>query len=350
MTSPAQAEAGHRLRWLRSWRARRLLLCIATVLLTPLILLGAYCGWLLAENDGTPSPAAHGTGADALWLGHAWVDGRRSQSDVDLLDTRVRDARISDLLVHVGPLSNDGSLDPGLRPKARWLLETLHTSLPGVRVQAWLGDIVGDDGLHLSDAATQSRVLVSVHQVLDDGFDGIHYDFEPVPDGNPDLPTLLAATHAVTQARHVALSVSADQLEPLPGLHVPQEWAIGHAHWWSAGYLRTIASNVDQVAVMAYDSGNPFEAVHSGYLRVQTRLALRAVPPTVTLFMGIPAYHTDEAGHTAAETVSASIRGIRLALGASPPKRPFGLAFYADFSATPEDWAQYLNNWAHPTE
>jgi hypothetical protein len=58
---------------------------------------------------------------------------------------------------------------------------------------------------------------------------------------------------------------------------------------------------VDQVAIMAYDSGMPTGALYAGYLHRETELALRAVPPD----------------------------------------RPLGVALYVDFTATAQDWAQY---------
>jgi hypothetical protein len=321
---------------------------VAAVVLIPVLTLAAACVWLWAEDTGTVSPAAHGNGSDAMWLGHAWVDGRRSQSDVDGLAARVREAGIRDLFVHAGPLSHDGSLDPVLRPNSRWLLGALHQALPGVRVQAWLGDVVGEGGLDPDDVVTRDRVVASAGQVLDEGFDGVHYDLEPIADGSPGYLALLASSHTLTNARHAILSIAAAQLEPLPGLHIPGQFVLGKAHWWSTGFLHAVSEQVDQVAIMAYDSGVPFEAGYSGYLRIQTRLAMEAVPPTATLLMGVPAYHTDELGHTDAETVAASVRGVRLALGSAPPNRPFGIAFYVDFSATADDWDDYLSGWVHP--
>jgi hypothetical protein len=47
-------------------------------------------GRLVAEPAGEPSPAARGTGHDAEWLGHAWVDGRKSPADVDALAAALR--------------------------------------------------------------------------------------------------------------------------------------------------------------------------------------------------------------------------------------------------------------------
>jgi hypothetical protein len=213
-------------------------------------------------------------------------------------------------------------------------------------VQAWLGDLVGPGGLDLASPATRGRVLGAAAQVLAEGFDGIQYDLEPVPSGEPGYLDLLAATHDLTRARHAVLSVACDQIEPVPGLHGIEQQVFGQPHWWSAGYTRAIASRVDEVALMTYDTGMPVSAAYSGYVRLETQLALGAVPPAVTVLIGLPAFHDREPGHTSAETVSAAIRGVRLALGAHPPPRPVGVALYADFSALPSDWAAYLSDWA----
>jgi hypothetical protein len=329
---------------LRRRALRRALIVLLVLVLVPVLVLAAVTVWLWAEGSGTAAADARASAADGLWLGHAWVDGRHSQSDVDGLADRVRAAGIHDLFVHTGPLSDDGALDPALRPDARWLTAALHLALPGVRVQAWLGDVVGEDRLGPEKPATRNRIVTSVRQVLDDGFDGVQLDLEPLADGTPGFLTLLSAVHELTGAKHAVLSVAAHQLEPLPGLHGPEQWLTGKPHWWSTGYLHEVATRVDEVAIMAYDSGVPFEAAFAGYVRVQTELALNAVPPQVTLLIGLPAYHTDEPGHTDAETVAASIRGVRMALGGLSA-RPFGVALYADSAATAEDWQSYLTDW-----
>jgi hypothetical protein len=51
--------------------------------------------------------------------------------------------------------------------------------------------------------------------------------------------------------------------------------------------------------------------------------------------------------HSSAETVAASLRGIRLALGSTPPSRPFGVSMYVDYGATGRDWADYRSDWAN---
>lgn len=314
------------------------------VVAVPLLLVAAGGTWLLAEDTGSPAPGAHGTGSDGLWLGHDWVAGHYTPAELDTLVTRVRSAGIHDLFVHAGPLSDNGSLNPALRTGAVALLSALHAAVPTVRVQAWLGDVVGAARLDVANAATRDRILGSVTQVLRDGFDGVHLDLEPVADGDRGYLALLAAAHVVTERAHAVLSVAADQLEPVAGVRIPAQWVTGRPHFWSTGFLHDVATDVDQVAIMAYDSGVPFGAAYSGYVRVQTRLAMSATPPSVGLLIGVPAYHTDEPGHTSAETVAASVRGVRLAWG----PRPVGVALYADFAATPADWAAYRAGWVAP--
>jgi hypothetical protein len=328
--------------------ARLLVLAVVAMCLLGVLLAVSALAGLLAEDAGSLPVAVPAGSGDGLWLGHAWVDGRRTSADLDRLAARLRLAGIQDLFVHTGPLSDSGALNPALRPRARWLLSGLHQRLPGVRVQAWLGDLAGPGHLDLDSLATRARILRSAAQVLDEGFGGIHYDIEPVPSGDRGYLALLAATHALTRARHAVLSVAADQVEPLPDLHTPDQWIFGRPHWWSMAYLHAIATRTDEIALMTYDTGIPSGPAYSGYVRLQTQLAMATVPPSVTVLIGLPAYHTAEPGHTSAETVAAAIRGVRLALGAHPPRHDIGVALYADFAARPADWTAYLTHWARP--
>jgi ABC-type transporter Mla MlaB component len=323
-------------------------LALAGICLVPVLLAGAAFVTLLAGDAGSLPGRVPAGGHDGLWLGHAWVDGHRTPGDLDALAARLRQTGIKDVFVHVGPLSRDGSLSPALSPRSRWLLTALHHRLPGLRLQAWLGDLVGPGQLRLAQASTRRRILAAAAQVLAEGFDGVQYDLEPVPSGDRGYLALLAATHKLARARHAVLSVASDQVEPLPHLHTLQQWIGGRPHWWSAAYLRAVASRADEIALMSYDTGVPAAPAYSGYVRMQTLSALAAVPPSVTVLIGLPAYHTSEPGHTSGETVAAGVRGVRLGLGTRPPRRAIGVALYADFSATPADWAAYLAGWVRP--
>ncbi len=319
------------------WRGRRAVRVAARVALAGMLcgamLLAAALVALRSEHLPEPDPAARGSGRDALWLGHAWVDGRKEQSDVDQLARRLKTTGVRDLFVHAGPLEDDGTLRMSRVPRATWFVEAVHAALPGVRVQAWLG-------AHVVPGK------VPVENVLELGFDGVHFDFEPIVDGDPALVELLRQAREVTRRSQAILSVSAIHHEPWPGVAACVDLVPGPLAMWSEEYLGEVAAQVDQIAVMSYDTGLPTEATYGGYVRRATESALRVVPREVALLMGVPAYHDHRFfRYDSAETVAAAVKGIRLALGSQPPQRDFGVAIYVDFAATEQDWASYHRDW-----
>ncbi|MCZ9336220.1 glycoside hydrolase family 18 protein, partial [Streptomyces sp. TRM76130] len=198
---------------------------------------------------------------------------------------------IRDLYVHTGPLEHDGTLPRALHPKARWLTDAVHEELPGVRVHAWLGDVLATetpDGMRLERAGTRAAVVRSAGQILDEGFDGVHFDLEPAHSGNADYLALLDEVRRVTDERDAVLSVAAHQIDPLPALHSVAGALTGHPKWWSQEYFGQVARRVDQIAVMSYDTAQPLRSTYGGYVAQQTSLALEVTPPTTTLLMGLP--------------------------------------------------------------
>ncbi|MEU3162849.1 hypothetical protein [Streptosporangium sp. NPDC006930] len=328
-------------------RARRGLRFLATVAALLLALPGVAVAILTLQFTGTPAPWAKTTGHDALWLGHAWVDGRKTADDVRTLAARLRKTGIKDVYVHSGPFDSDGTLPAGAYPKAADFLKWWREELPRVRVSAWLGQKV-DGVLDLDDAASRQRVLEGARAITALGFDGIHYNFEPIGDGDTDFLDLLTQTRAIVGDG--LLSTSTPQIEPFPLVRPAVRAAIGHDKYWSPAYLREVAKLTDQVAIMTYDSYLPFPTVYGGYVVRQTSLALEIVPEEKTVLIGAPAYHdhgvfwADEA-----ESVEKAARGARLALTSyGKPRERFGLALYVDFAATKEDWAEYEKFWFKP--
>ncbi|MEU3185221.1 hypothetical protein ABZ707_13610 [Streptomyces sp. NPDC006923] len=336
-----------------AWRSpgarwpKRIALALAVLLVVPAVtgavaLRVTYTGGI---QDGTQT-----RGRDAIWLGHAWVDGRKKDADLDAFARRIRGTGIRDLYVHTGPLEHDGTLPAARHPGARRLIDAVHREIPGVRVHAWLGDKLATespDGLRLGRASSRANVVRSAGQILDVGFDGVHFDLEPLHSGDRDYLSLLDDLRTLTRARDVPLSVAAHQIDPLPALHSVVGAVSGHPKWWSQAFFTEVARRVDQIALMSYDTALPVESLYGGYVAQQTVLALEATPETTDLLMGLPFYHTEEWGHHAhAETVPAAIRGVRLGLGrADRDRERFGVALYVDFAATEADWTAYREGW-----
>ncbi|WP_226484844.1 glycosyl hydrolase family 18 protein [Streptomyces parvulus] len=341
-SEPKAAGGKRRKRWLR-----RLALAVPLVLLVPLL---TALTALRVNYTGDPADGTYTRNRDAIWLGHAWVDGRKDDADLAAFALRVKRTGIRDLYVHTGPMEHDGTLPKSLYPKARWLIDAVHRDLPGVRVQAFLGDVLateGPDGMRLADAGTRAAVVGSARQVLDAGYDGVHLDLEPLHSGDRDYLSLLDDVREVTRARDAQLSVAAHQIDPLPALHSVFGFFTEHPKWWSQEYFGQVARRVDQIAVMSYDTAQPLEGTYGGYVAQQTSLALEVTPPTTHLLMGLPFYHEsnfDHWGH--AETVAAAVRGVRLGLSRTDAdRRLFGVAPYIDFAATDTNWKEYRDGW-----
>ncbi|CUW30856.1 hypothetical protein [Streptomyces reticuli] len=325
----------------------RLLAVVLALLLLPLLTAAAA---LRLNYTGDPAPGTHTRHKDALWLGHAWVDGRKTDRDVEALARRLRGTGIRDLYVHSGPLEHDGTLPASAYPKARWLTAAVHRELPGVRVQAWLGDVLaseGPTGLRLERPATRAAILDSTRAVLAAGFEGAHFDLEPLHSGDRHYLGLLDDLRELTHARGAVLSVAAHQIDPLPAFHSFWGTTTGHPKWWSQAYFAQVARRVDQIAVMSYDTMQPLQSLYGGYVAQQTSLALEVTPKSTDLLMGLPFYHENRFGHWAhAETVPAAVRGVRLGLSRTDADRAdFGVALYVDFAATEDDWTAYRRDW-----
>ncbi|MFB7374076.1 hypothetical protein ACFC0D_29965 [Streptomyces sp. NPDC056222] len=333
----------------RGWWRRGRWVVLGLVLLLVLPLAGSAVA-LRVNYTGDLREGTKSRGKDAIWLGHAWVDGRKKDADLAAFAARIKGTGIRDLYVHAGPLEHDGTLPAARYPRAAWLIEGVHRTMPGIRVHAWLGDILateGPEGLRLEDAASRAAVVGSARQILDAGFDGVHFDLEPLLSGDANYLSLLDDLGELTKARKVPLSVAAHQIDPLPALHSVNGAVSGSEKWWSQEFFGQVARRVDQIAVMSYDTWMPLESLYGGYVAQQTSLALEVTPEDTDLLMGLPFFHEDDLGHhDSAETVAAAIRGTRLGLGRTDHDRErFGVALYVDFAAKEEDWTAYREGW-----
>ncbi|MFI6418921.1 hypothetical protein ACIBG6_16160 [Streptomyces sp. NPDC050842] len=330
------------------WRRGRWFVLGLVLLLVVPLLTGAVA--LRLNYTGDVRDDARTRGKDAIWLGHAWVDGRKKDADLAAFAERIKGTGIRDLYVHAGPLRHDGTLPAAKYPRAKWLIDAVHRTMPGIRVQAWLGDVLateGPDGLRLDKAESRAAVVTSARQILDAGFDGVHFDLEPLLSDDGNYLSLLDDLGELTRARKVPLSVAAHQIDPVPAAHTVNGALTGREKWWSQEFFGQVARRVDQIAVMSYDTWMPLEGLYGGYVAQQTSLALEVTPESTDLLMGLPFFHEDDLGHHEnAETVAAAIRGTRLGLGRTDHDRErFGVALYVDFAAEEGDWAAYREGW-----
>src|SRR5512139_1091083 len=156
-------------------------------------------------------PRVAGTTANAMWARHQWVGLAHTDAEYRALAGTIRRARITDVYFHAGPFDADGGVPAAKYAHAGELIVAMRRYAPGVRLQAYLGQIrkVDDHGLlALDDPAVRDKIVRTDQAMLDIGFDGIHYDIEPIFPDDGAFVALLDDTAELTRARGRLLSVS----------------------------------------------------------------------------------------------------------------------------------------------
>ena len=322
------------------------LACVAVAMVPVLV---ASVWWI----PGPPA-TARSSGHNALWLRHAWVGDAHSSAEYSRLVDVLRANQISDAYFHVGPLDGDGRIAAQRYLHAPELLAAIHRSAPGVHLQAYIGQLLTGAGgpLDLGSAAVRNRVLDSASALLDLGFDGIHYDIEPVAPANGHFLDLLGRTRDLTRAHRAILSASIQKVEPLPGssraLHstlvpVGNSWP-----FTTRGFLQAVAARVDQVAVMVYDTPLPTAPLIGAVYAWETAQVLQLIGDRTMVFIGVPTY--EEGLHITGEDLRTAIRGARRGIAQlrSRPRTPYGLAVFAEWTTSAREWAIWREDWLFP--
>ncbi|WP_245627563.1 hypothetical protein [Actinomadura oligospora] len=317
-----------------------------------LVLLAGAGAWAWWQDE----PEAPGTGTNALWARHQWVGETHTDTEYQAFAQLLRENRITDVYFHAGPFEADGTIPPEKYMNAPALLKALKKYAPDVRAQAYLGQIRMVEGhgvIEIGDARVQERILQTDAALLDLGFAGIHYDFEPIYPDDTAFLRLLARTRDLTHARGRLVSTAleqpplADGLQPVFKALAPRTGTAHYPPRPTERFLRDVADLADQVAIMTYDTEMPTQALAGWHFARHTERVLRLIGDRTTVFMGVPTYRpvTDWA-----ENLEVALRGVRRGVDDLPraPRRPFGVGVYADWTTSPDEWARYRESWLTP--
>ena len=294
-----------------------------------------------------PMTSAHSIGTNALWLSHTWSGSAHTEAEYGRLAKLLQRNQISDAYFHVGPIDRGGDVPTTRYAYAPELLAALHRLAPGVHVQAYLGQVLVRAGgpLDLQSNAVRDRILAAARRLLDLGFDGIHYDIEPLTAADDDFLDLLTRTYALTAQRGAILSASLPRLGPWnPGqatAHLPWPFITG-------SYLRQVATRVNKVAIMVYNLPLPTAPLVGWVYAWETSHVLDLIGDQVHVFIGVPTY--EEGPHLTGESLRTVIRGTRRGVGQlhRQPKRQYGLAIFAEWTTSDREWTIWQQEWLAP--
>ncbi|HEX8731645.1 MAG TPA: glycosyl hydrolase family 18 protein [Ktedonobacterales bacterium] len=337
-------------------RALRVALLLALACAVILGASGVYLYHRLTVTHTNYSAAYFNRGQNAVWLEHTWAGDYHTARDYDTLAAQLKREQVRYVFAHVGPLSSDGTIAPNLAVWAPNLAIALHQRVPGVKVLAWIGQLEAASGapadqvVNLANSSTRNTITATAARfITQDGFDGVHYDIEPISNNNAHFLDLLIETRAALP-KGALLSVSAQKWAP--NAHIADLlYRSGHAgQWWTSYYLAAVAAHVDQMAVMTYDTGMPTAGAYSFFVAQETKHILDAVNSAQTppqLLIGVPTYSGDSVWfHSSAENMTSALAGITAGLNGATDPSPFvGVAIYRLAVTSDADWQVYDHVW-----
>ena len=325
--------------------ARRQALRLAILFAVVAAALGLYLAYTPA-GDASPHPFNHDR--NAVWLEHRWLERAQPPEQVQALFGGLRRRGISYVFPHLIPFGPDGQLPPHSREEMRSFLATARREAPEVKILPWVGGVragyrrTRSGTLKLDDLGQRQRIVAECRGLVDEGFDGVHVNIEPVNDGNVDFLALLRALrNAVGKDRVLSVSV----IRPAPfALPMAKNFV------WSIDYYARVAALVDQVVIMAYDTALPTAALYQRYVAwaastVTTTLADSRIRARV--LMGIPTYPETGMMHRGGvETPENALLGVVAGLRGLGGGGTFeGVALYAEWTTDSAEWAAYERIW-----
>jgi hypothetical protein len=297
-------------------------------------------------GDTAPHPFNHDR--NAVWVEHRWLERRHPEPEMEALFAKLRARGMAYVYPHLIPFDASGRLPPHDREQMRAFLATARRVAPEVKVLPWIGGLrrgyrrQRPGTVELGDLAQQQRMVAEVRGLVDEGFDGVHVNVEPVDDGNDEYLALLRALRTAVGPGHM-LSVSAIRPAPV-GLPRAPNFA------WSPGYYARVASTVDQIVIMAYDTALPTASLYRRYVRWAARSvagALAASGSDARVLMGVPTYEPYGFMHRrGVETPENALIGVVAGLRGLGAGGTFeGVALYAEWTTDEADWVVYERHW-----
>ena len=343
-------------RWLLRSRWRVLLVAIGSIILSVAIL--AELGWWDVTATATNYAGAHfNQGHNATWLAHTWVGDQHTAADYDALAAQLHHEQITYVYAHVGPLAGDGTIASAKTPNAVAFTQAMHQRDPALRIFAWIGQIYtpgalpGADAIDIGLPTTRARITntaaLFTHAY---GFDGIHYDIEPIPNNNSHFLDLLDETRQAI-GPHKLLSIATPNWVPIARVADALHPIIDRGNaWWTTYYYLAVSSHVDQVVVMMYNTDMATAPLYEMIVQQETAHILRAVErgsASTQVIIGIPTFPgTSRAFHATAENMSTGLTGVIAGLNYGNYHTAFGgIAIYPQWLTSDADWATYDQLW-----
>jgi len=309
------------------------------------VVVAAACLYVAFAPYGDLAPHPFNQNRNAVWLEHRWLEKPHSVEEMEQLFRFLDHHGVVYAYPHLIPFDSAGRLPLHNREQMRAFLATARQVAPNMKVLPWVGGLrVGykrskPGTIDLADLGQRQRMVAECRGLMDEGFDGIHVNVEPVANGDDDYLALLRALRAAVGTG--ILSLSATRPGPMAPAFAPN-------FFWTADYYARIAETADQVVLMTYDTAIPTPALYRRYVGYAAAMVTAdlARSSRARVLVGIPTYKDSGLMHRkGVETPENALIGVVSGLRGRAGGTFEGVALYAEWTTDPEDWAVYERVW-----
>ena len=318
---------------------------LRALLLTAVLSVAGYL-YLAYAPAGDAAPHPFNQDRNAVWLEHRWLEKDHPVPEIEALLQSLDRRGIVYAYPHLIPFNGAGRLPLHSREEMRTFLAAARRVAPRLKVLPWVGGLrVGYrrqrlGTVDLGDIAQRQRIAAECRGLMDEGFDGVHVNIEPVPDGDDEFLALLRSLR--TAIGGGLLSVSATR----PG---PFALPVAPNFFWSPEYYVRVAAEADQLVVMAYDTALPTASLYRRYMAYAASSTTRNLARSgrARVLVGIPTYDSTGLMHRSdVENPENAITGLVAGLRGVGGGGTFeGVALYAEWTTDDAEWATYERLW-----
>lgn len=305
------------------------------------IIIAILLVWIFVIGISAKRPGAFfNKGHNATWIGHEWVGEEKNDEEIQALVGDFKKHQIDTVFVHSGPFKEDGNIDPETYQHAINFIEKAKKFDGDIKYQAWLGQI--RNKIDLSDEnvrhnmAKQGFILANLV-----GFDGVHFDIEPVWDGDFDFIAMLKESREL-MADDKKMSVALAEFIPGTLIWITEN-VFEFKNFNTEVNYENVAKYADQIVVMAYDTGINRDWLYRWLVKEQT-IWLTNIMADEEVFIGIPAYDEAKEGfNPEVENIENGLRGMIAGLNnlRSNEANFAGVAIYPYWDINEKEWETY---------
>lgn len=251
----------------------------------------------------------------ATYTPHGWIATAGSSADISAKANDLKANQFNVQIHNIGAFTAAGSISASEYAGLDEWISASRATDPDQEIVAWLN---GSESSHVNVTSTHATIAAWIADfVSTTGVDGVWLDFEPFSQDNPNLVALLTAIRAGSPSTWIAVN------------------APGYADQWSQPFMGEIASLVNAVSPMLYDTSLTSKRAYTAHV-TSTIAAYKQGLGTVTkLYPSIPAYNDNEWHSRTVENIASASNGIRAAGGTE------GAAVYWWYEMNDTDKAQW---------